>query len=71
MGTAHATLNFESSKLGPCITWMTRTHSRINAHRASRRTAPVSSTARGVSHLPGDPNFLCDSKWVGIDEVTQ
>jgi hypothetical protein len=65
MGTAHATLNFESSKLGPCITWMTRTHSRINTHRAPRRTA------RGVSHLPGDPNFLCDSKWVGIDEVTQ
>jgi hypothetical protein len=65
MGTAHATLIFVSSMLGPCIAWMTGTHLRINTHR---RTAPASFVARGFSQISGEPNSLCDPH--GVDEVT-
>jgi hypothetical protein len=64
MGTAHTSLIFVSSMLGPCIVWMTGTHLRINSHR---RTAPASFAARGFSQIPGEPNSLCDPE--RVDEV--
>jgi hypothetical protein len=57
MGTAHATLIFVSSRLGPCIAWMTGTHLRFHAHR---RTAPASFVARGFSQIPGKFDSLSD-----------
>jgi hypothetical protein len=64
MGTAHATLIFESSMRGPGTARMTGTHMRINSHR---RTAPASFAARGFSQIPGEPNSLCDPE--RVDEV--
>jgi hypothetical protein len=65
MGTAHATLIFVSSMLGPCLAWMTGTHLRFDTHR---RTSPASFAARGFSQIPSESNSLCDPD--GADEVT-
>jgi len=67
MGTAHATLIFVSSMLGPCIVWMAGTHLRIDTHRSHRRTSPASFAARGFSQIPGESNSLCDPD--RVDEV--
>jgi hypothetical protein len=64
MGTAYATLIFESSMRGPGLAWMTGTHLRIDSHR---RTAPASFAARGFSQIPGELNSLCDPE--RADEV--
>jgi hypothetical protein len=68
MGTAHATLIFVSSMLGPCIAWMTGTHLRINIRR---RTAPATLATRGFSQIPGEFNSCSDSDHDRAGEVKQ
>jgi hypothetical protein len=57
MGTAHATLSFESNRPGPCIAWMTGTRLRFHANRQS---VPACFAARGFSEIPGEINPLAD-----------
>ena len=62
MGTAHATLIFVSSMLGPCIAWMTGIHLRSHANRQS---VPARFAARGFSEIPGESNFCSDPDRAG------
>jgi hypothetical protein len=55
MGTAHATLIFVSSMLGPCIAWMAGIHLRFHANRQS---VPATFAARGFSQVPGEFDSL-------------
>jgi hypothetical protein len=57
MGTAHATLIFVSSMLGPCIAWMTGIHVRPHDDRQS---VPATFATRGFSEIPGEINPLAD-----------
>jgi hypothetical protein len=57
MGTAHATLSFESSRPGPCIAWITGT---LLHFHDNRQGVLACFAARGFSEIPGEIIPLAD-----------